>query len=619
MAGSNGYRPIDDYGLIGDTHTAALVSSEGSIDWYCLPNFDGASVFAKILDRERGGYFSIQPREPFESRQSYIEGTNVLTTVFRTDTGAVRLTDFMPVPSLETSKQQLFPLREIVRCIEGLDGEVEMTLEYKPRPDFASRLYPVEQRSPFVLIVQGMEWSLNLISEVPLERHGQDVYARFHVREAQRLSLGLAYDQETPAIFPSQGKRAFDLLGETITFWRGWLSKCNYSGPYAEHVRRSALALKLLSSSLSGAVIGAPTTSLPERIGGTRNWDYRLCWLRDASLTLGALQDIGFVNEAQYFLQWMLHTTRITHPKLKVVYTIFGETAPKEKELMHLEGYRSSRPVRVGNRAVDQEQLDIYGQVLGGLIHAHPHIQDFSSDTWSLVSGAADFVALHWRDPDHGIWEMQFKGQFTHSKALCWVALDRAQELYERFKPGDAKIGGWAKEKDEISRVVAGLGYNREVGAFTQHLGGSDLDAAVLTFPILGFVDPQDPRMLSTVKAIKERLTVNGLVYRYLSEDGLPGTEGTFGACTFWLAHCLALQGDVDGGRQIIESELKCMNPLGLLPEQFDPHTREALGNYPQGLTHIGFINAALAISKAEEANSERKRPQESRHRAHGQ
>jgi GH15 family glucan-1,4-alpha-glucosidase len=595
----NGYRSISDYGLIGDCRTAALVSKDGSIDWCCLPNFDSPSVFARLLDSNSGGHFVLHPVGNFKCRQSYIAGTNVLATEFESSLGKARLLDFMPIPSANYEKRHLLPMRQIVRLIEGLSGDVEIEVEYQPRPSYAAKAHPILAKSPYDYVTEERGWHLHLHSEVPLQQNGSGIIGKFRLFEGRQVALGLAYEVQAPAVFPASGKDTRNLLQGTITFWRDWLSHCRYQGQYADAVKRSALALKLLEFAPSGAIVAAPTTSLPEKLEGVRNWDYRYCWLRDASFTLAALQSLGYTEEARAFLDWLLHSTRLTHPRLQVVYNVFGEAVLPQHELDHLEGYRNSRPVRVGNQAWEQKQLDVYGEVLDGVIRTDPEQCKLDKDTRSLISGIADYVSDHWQETDNGIWEMPQEAQFTHSKALCWLALERAMQLLKSCGVSEKKFAKWRQTRDTISKVVLQQGYNPDIQALTQKLGGQELDAALLTLPILDLFKATEPKMASTIRAIQKQLTVNNLVYRYLADDGLPPGEGVFLACTFWLAHCLALQGDVGAACRIFEAGLECCNHLGLLPEEADPRTFEALGNFPQGLTHIALINAAIAIQQA--------------------
>ncbi len=602
------YRPISDYGIIGDCRTAALVSNQGSIDWLCLPNFDGPAIFSRLLDARQGGHFSIHPEGPFRFEQSYLEGTNVLVTTFTTPSGSTRLIDFMMVPWGQYQRRVILPLRQLVRRVECTAGAVDMEVEYQPRPYFSEGYHPVEMKSHHHIGLGHRGWYIHLLSQAPLEPDQPGARGRFRLAQWEAITLVLGYDEHTPAAFPVAEHFTTKPLEETVTFWRQWLSRCTYDGPYREAVLRSALLLKLLAFAPSGAIVAAPTTSLPEKVGGVRNWDYRYCWLRDASLTLQALQNIGFSDEAEAFLDWMLHSTRITQPRLKVVYNVFGEPRLSQRDLYHLEGYRGSKPVRVGNQASEQYQLDVYGEVLDGVFKVGPDRPRLSSDARRLVEGAANFVARHWHEPDHGIWEMQEKRHFVHSKALCWVALHRAYQLLGEDQVSRQTQRWWQSVRDQIARVVDQEGYNQELGAFVQVLGSQELDASLLTLPILGFIEPGDPRMVSTVQAIQQRLTARGHVYRYLTDDGLPPGEGAFTACTFWLAHSLALQGDVQEAKSTFQAVSQCANHLGLLSEEIDPDTGELLGNFPQGLSHIGLINAAVAIQQAEARGVGRRR-----------
>jgi GH15 family glucan-1,4-alpha-glucosidase len=594
------YRPIDDYALIGDCRSAALVSRDGSIDWLCWPRFDSPSLFAALLDDQSGGRFRIRPVGEFRTERRYLKDTNVLETVFLTAQGSLSLRDLMPVAGEADKNAALTAEHEILRAIEGISGSVELEITYTPRPDYARKCPPLERRGELGIWSGAGSGALVLRSEIPLEIAADRLSVTGHARidAGQRRFVSLTYSQVGPAVIPTLGDAAQHRLDLSIDWWQGWSAGCTYQGHERDAVIRSALALKLMTYAPSGAVIAAPTTSLPEWLGGQRNWDYRYCWLRDASFTLRALFDLGFEDEADAYVSWLLYVTRLTWPELRVLYNVFGEERLPERELPHLDGYGGAKPVRIGNDARTQLQMDVYGEVLDAIARI-AHRSYFDRDSIRFLNGIGRTVCARWREPDEGIWEGR-AGRFhhTHSKALCWVALDRLIWLHEHHHlPIDAER--LRSERDAIRTEIEAHGYNERIGSYTQVFGGEAVDASLLTLPLYGYVEATDPRMVSTLAYITKQLGRNGLLYRYTDEtnDGLPKGEGAFGICSFWAVQCQAEGGDLAGARAAFTHLLSYANDVGLFAEEIDPANGMALGNFPQAFTHIGLINAALALS----------------------
>jgi alpha,alpha-trehalase len=598
-----GYRPIRDYALIGDAHTAALVASDGSIDWLCWPRFDSPAVFCRLLDRARGGYFRVGPAGlRAASTRAYVEGTNVLATVFSTDCGRFRLTDLMPVERLNLSHEgeDIDSHYRVIRLVEGLSGEAEVEINFRPTFDYARAEAAFHSHGGGV-VARGGRDALSLACPAAFREDASGgVTARLKLAAGQRAWITLTYS--TDAGGRPEPKFDPDLeLEQTLEYWREWSETCAYAGPYKQLVRRSALALKLLTYEPTGAIVAAPTTSLPEELGGVRNWDYRFTWLRDSSLILYALQLVGYREEATDFFRWLDRLCIPCGNELQIMYRIDGAPDLPEVTLDHLEGYRGSRPVRVGNGAFGQKQLDIYGEVIDAAYLYHERTRrSVRPELWDMLRYMADQAAARWREPDYGIWEVRGgKRHFLYSKLLCWVALDRAVRMQARGGlPGDA--AAWAEARGEIRAAILAEGYDERLGAFTQAFGERALDAGALVIPQVGFLPPTDARVVSTVRRIREQLTSHGLVYRYLNEDGLPGGEATFTLCSYWLVDCLAEGGRVDEARELFERIAAYANDLGLLAEEIDPASGELLGNYPQGFTHLGLIRSALHIAKAE-------------------
>ena len=601
------YPAIGDYALIGDGRSAALVSREGSIDWLCLPRFDSPSVFAALLDMEQGGRFQVRPVGVFRTERRYLPETNILETTFYGQGGSFVLRDLMPVASEEVKRQSLTPEHEILREVEGRSGELEVEILYEPRPDYGRMRPSITRQGALGFRCETGGAVLHLQSELPLQvaPDGHSVRGVARIRAGACAYLSLVHSVEGPAVVPMLGSAARRKVERSAQWWRDWASRCSYDGPYRDAVLRSALALKLMVYAPSGAIVAAPTTSLPEQIGGVRNWDYRYCWLRDASFTLGALFDLGYDNEAAAFGGWILHATRLTWPELQVLYDVFGKVRLPERELPHLEGYAHSKPVRVGNDAHGQLQLDVYGEVIHAAARFASRLGRFDRDTSRMLSGLGHTVCKRWREPDEGIWEGR-AGRFhhTHSKVLCWVAFDRLIAMHEahHLDVSDGSIDLFRANRDEIRAAIETHGYNEKLGSYTRVFDGDDLDASLLTLPLYNYIEGTHPRMRSTCARIHERLGRDSLVYRYErgTDDGLPTGEGAFGICSFWAVECQARGGNVAAATRAFEQLLVYGNDVGLFAEEIDPETGAALGNFPQAFTHVGLINAALTLGACE-------------------
>ena len=591
------YPPISDYAIIGCTRSAALISREGSIDWLCWPRFDSPSLFARILDHERGGWFFIRPAVPFTAKRRYIDGTNVLETTFTTDRGRLRLVDLMPVMTEEEKRHRLTPFRQLLRRIEAIDGDIPVEVEYAPRPDYARTVPKLQVRGDSVVC----SWTARVLhlrsnAEFHIGERGL-AKAAFILAAEDSRSFALGYDDHTPAVMPP-----LDSIDETVRFWQDWSLQFSYDGAYGPMVLRSVLLLKLLSYAPSGGIVAAPTTSLPEELGGIRNWDYRYCWLRDASFTVSALYDCGFEREGAAFLDWLVYSTRLTHPSLMVLYDVFGEAKISERDIASLTGYRGSKPVRAGNGAHDQFQLDVYGEVLGAAEEAADRGEKLSGDAQRLMRRLADQVVRRWREPDSGIWEKRAgRRQHIHAKIMAWSALDCAERMVEHGQLR-ADASTWQRVKEEIRAYVMAEGFDDKQNSFIGVPGSPDVDASLLYVARVGFLEPDDSRMLGTIEAIRKKLGHGDLLYRYdtrTTEDGLPAGEGAFVACSFWLVEALALAGRDREARKVFEQLLERANDVGLFSEEMNPESGEMLGNFPQALSHIALINAALCLENA--------------------
>ena len=596
------YKAIGDYGIIGDLHTVALVSMDGSIDWCCLPHFDSPSIFASILDHKQGGHFKISPVLEGNQRQMYLPETNILLTRFLQEEGVGELTDFMPV---ESDAPGYIPRRhQIIRMVSVIRGHVRFRLECAPAFNYGRDGHTTTERENG-FIFRTSTCVLGLVSPIPLEIREGIAFGEFTLGEGQNLTFFLEYlESEGPQELlatPESGDMAFH---NTSAFWQRWLAQCQYSGRWREVVHRSALTLKLLTYAPTGAIVAAPTTSLPESIGGPRNWDYRYTWIRDAAFTIYGLLRLGFTMEAGRFMDWLNARCHELNPdgSLQLMYGIDGRRYLPEEELLHLDGHRGSRPVRIGNAASTQLQLDMYGTLMDAVYLYNKHGSSISYDLWTNLSRLLDFVCANWEQPDEGIWEVRGgRRHFVYSKVMCWVALDRGLRLADqRGFPANRKT--WMEARDRIYVEIMDRGWNSKVGAFVQHYDTEALDAANLIMPLVFFVSPTDPRMESTLNRTLEQLTTGSLVYRYKvgegAPDGLEGEEGTFSMCTFWLVEALTRAGRLTEARLIFEKMLGYANHLRLFAEEVS-HTGEQLGNFPQAFTHFGLISAAVNLDQA--------------------
>jgi GH15 family glucan-1,4-alpha-glucosidase len=594
-------RSIGDYAIVGDCRSAALISRLGSLDWLCWPRFDSPALFCALLDAQQGGHFTIQPMQRFSTERRYVENTNVLETTFHTATGSARLTDLMPVASEEEKRRALRPAHQILRRIECTKGEVLITLSYAPRPIYGSHKPRLIHRGSLGLWMHHGAQLLSLNSDVPLELSAdrREACARFILREGERRYASLVFSDGEPAVLAPLGADAERKIETSVNWWRAWAGRCTYDGPYRTAVVRSALVLKLMTFAPSGAVVAAPTASLPERLGGERNWDYRYCWLRDASLTLQALFDLGHATEAEAYLSWLVHATRLTWPRLRLMYDVYGEPDLTEKVLTHLSGYADSRPVRIGNAAVEQLQLDVYGEVIDAVYQFVRRGGRLDRTTARMIGGWGKTVCRCWREADSGIWESRSRRRHhTFSKVMCWVALDRLLRLHDA---GEVRIAreNFAAAREDIRHEIERRGFNARLGSYTTLLDGDDVDASLLQLARYDYVDARSERMRGTLDLVRGRLGRDGLLYRNLDrDDGLPPGEGTFGICAFWAVDALARSGEVEHATTAFESLLSYANDVGLFAEEIDPDTGEALGNFPQAFTHVGLVDAALTLSE---------------------
>jgi GH15 family glucan-1,4-alpha-glucosidase len=588
---------LEDYGLIGDLQAAALVGRTGAVDWLCLPRFDSASCFSALLGDERHGRWLVAPAgQVLANSRRYRSGTLVLETDFETSEGAVRLIDFMP-------RRAQGPPR-VMRIVEGLRGRVSMRMELSLRPDYGSIRPWIELASDGAVATAGPD-AFRLSTPLPLEVEDGRVIAEFvaveGARERLTLTWHLSYEESPPV------EDADSALARTEAWWREWSGRCGYEGAYRDQVLTSLIALKAMTSETTGAVIAAPTTSLPEDIGGVRNWDYRYCWLRDSVLALEALLAAGYTDEALAFRDFLLRVGTGDPKAIQIMYGVGGERRLTEFELPDLPGYEDSRPVRVGNAASEQFQLDVYGEVAGVMFVGAELLGRIEQRLWPRWRAIIEHVETIWRDPDDGIWEARGpQRHYTYSKVMAWVVFDRAVRLAERFEL-EAPVERWKQVRDEIHAEVCERGYDSERRTFTQYYGSSELDASVLNIPLVGFLPGTDERVTGTIDAVWRELGRDGFVSRYSTadtDDGLAGDEGQFLACSFWLVNALALNGRVDDARSLFERLAGLANDLGLLAEEYDVSRRRQVGNFPQAFSHLTLILAAGAIAAAE-ANTE--------------
>lgn len=587
---------IQDYAIIGDCRAAALVSMTGAIEWLCWPRFDADAIFAAILDRERGGFWSITPTTPYKSKRTYVGDSNVLQTTFHCDGGTAVLTDLMPVVTEETNIQLLLPDHEIIRQLECTSGTVEVFVEFRPRAAYGERDVELRDMRKLGIRIDVGRGVYYLRSSYPLQLRRSFATARIVLHESEKIQFSLIYGQESPVVIPPLGDWTTQRVEVTKAWWQKWAKAEGYNGDHRASVVRSALALKLLTYSPSGAIVAAATTSLPERLGGPLNWDYRFCWLRDASLTVRALLGLGYYAEADAFMNWLLHATALTRPELRILYTVFGDSSPREHSLSFLGGYRDSSPVRVGNAARNQLQLDVYGEVVDAAAQYVEAGGVFDRTTQKVLIGFGDYVVKNWSRPDEGIWEPRGGRQnHTHSRLLCWVALDRLMKLQQRGAITGVPVDEYRKERDAILRDIKEHAWNERLGSYTSILGGDKLDASLLLLSYYGFEDARSDRMQSTYTALRKQLGAGDLIYRYDSDH----SEGAFGICSFWEVDFLAL-----GGGSLYEADslfrklIHYANDVDLFAEEIDPESGDALGNFPQAFTHVGLISAALSMEE---------------------
>ncbi|HZO74245.1 MAG TPA: glycoside hydrolase family 15 protein [Ktedonobacteraceae bacterium] len=649
MVGTNAikrnYQPINSYGVIGDCHSTVLISPDGAIDWGCLPDFDSPAIFCRLLDGERGGFFQIAPdKNTIPGSQRYLRGSNVLQTRFTSTTDELVLTDFMPVETLRawpykgmsnnTWTREDGSCHCLVRIVECTHGEMAIKIALKVTPNYAGSggevsLVPNNmgalisggnQHAALAIVGAHLLPSFTMMVVQDEDEWHPTIIAKVTLREGERLLFAFGMGRSAQAarrlVENELHQRNFDAeLAHTLHCWRDWIAGCTYEGPYMEWVQRSVLTLKMMTYAPTGAIVAAPTTSLPEDIGGMRNWDYRFTWLRDATFTLYALNVLGFIEEAKAFTHWLQRLSYANGEDLQIMYGIRGERDLPEKELTHLSGYCDSSPVRIGNAAARQKQLDVFGEVLD-CIHLYRRQGGFErygekleGPLWEMMRMLVEHVCLHWQEADSGIWEVRGGPRhFVYSKVMCWVALDRGIRAAQQLNL-EADLERWIVVRDQIRTDILIHGYNTTIGAFTQSYDDVALDASSLLLPLVGFIAPDDPRMRSTVDRIMEKLTdENGFVYRYHVDkelEKLAGSEGTFSLCTFWLVDNLAMQGRIAEARSLFERLLGHAGRLGLFSEEIDSRNNMALGNYPQAFTHIALINSACNLRKAEIRHSE--------------
>ncbi len=582
---------IEQYALVGDTQTTALVADDGSIDWLCVPRFDSGACFAALLGDDTHGHWQIGPAAGGRcTRRAYRDGTLVLETEWDTPEGTVRIVDCMPV------RDQTI---DLVRVVEGVRGRVPMTMDLTVRFDYGGVLPWVRAVDGSIRMVAGPD-ALRLVTPVPVEGRAFRHVAQFAVSAGEQIPFVLtgfpSYQDAPPPL------DALEALERTTSFWQEWSAKSTYDGDRADLVQRSLITLKALTYAPTGGIVAAPTTSLPERVGGVRNWDYRFCWLRDATFTIYSLMSAGYTEEAESFRDWLLRAVAGDPAHLQIMYGAAGERRLSEYEVDWLPGYAGSAPVRVGNAAHQQYQLDVYGEVVDSMHQSrHMGIQE-DPNVWAVQRAILDFLESGWRDPDEGIWEVRGgRKDFVHSKVMAWVAFDRAVKGVEEFGL-DGPVDRWRASRDDVFREVCTRGFDAERNCFTQSYGASGLDASALMIPLVGFLPASDPRVVGTVDAVQRELMADGFVLRYRSDegvDGLPAGEGAFLPCSFWLADCLDMLGRADEARALFERLAGLANDVGLLSEEYDPGSRRLVGNFPQAFTHVSLVNTAGNLSSS--------------------
>ena len=584
--------PIEDYAVIGDLHTAALIGTNGSIDWLCLPAFSGDACFCNLLGEEENGFWRIAPVAPVtRTTRRYREGTLVLETEFETDTGAVRLTDCMPI-------REEHP--QVVRIIEGISGRVDIRMELVIRFGYGQVLPWVTRCDNLLTATAGPD-SVALWTLAETRGENMRTYADFAITEGQHVPFTLTWYLSHE--LPPRPVDPWYSVEATAAWWSAWSAGCSYEGDHREAVLRSLITLKALTFEPTGGIVAAPTTSLPEAVGGNRNWDYRYCWLRDATLTLESLMRGGYHEEAMAWRDWLLRAASGDVSRLQIMYGTAGERRLDEWEVDWLDGYETSKPVRIGNAASGQYQLDVYGEVMSALYTACEFDGVTSRAMWDLQRNLIGFLEEGWKRPDDGIWEVRGpRRHFTHSKVMAWVAVDRAVRTLEAWPSLEGPLSRWREMRDEIHTEVCEKGYSTEKQSFTQYYGSDELDASLLMIPLVDFLPADDPRVVSTVEAIERELVEDGFVLRYRTRndgavDGLTGREGAFLACSFWLADCLHMIGRVDDAKALFHRLLSLRNDLGLLSEEYDPVLKRLVGNFPQAFSHVSLVNTAFRLS----------------------
>jgi GH15 family glucan-1,4-alpha-glucosidase len=605
---ADGFLPIEAYGAIGNGRTVALVGSDASIDWCPFPRIDSPSVFARILDVDHGGYWQIRPSGDYTVSRRYLEDTNILLTRFETDDGTAEVVDFMPTLGMGTDLGISDRIHDgmIVRIVRGLRGAAPMRMELFPAFNYGRDGNEFELVNGRGALICGPSEYLSVLCEVELSIESAGLISEFTVEAEEECHFVVTHHAHPAPIWIDLVPGMVDrLFGGQLLGWRTWIGRCTYDGPYAETVKRSALTLKTLDYLPTGAFVAAATTSLPEDIGGVRNWDYRYSWIRDTTYVLYSLIAIGYREEAESFFQWVIDASDMDASDLRIMYQVDGEHDLHEFELDHMTGYKNSRPVNIGNKAFEQTQLDVWGEVLDAA-HTYRRFNGFISKAlWSYLMELAEQVSERWREPDAGIWEIRSEPRrMTYSNVMCWVALDRAIHLAD-IDNRDAPVDKWKATRDEIYDEVMSKGVHPERGVFTESFGGEELDASALSFPLRHFLDADHPIMKATIEAIGEELKDNGLVARYRvgeegeNLDGLPGKEGKFVITTFWYIDCLIGLGKFDEARDALEKMIERSNDLGLLSEQIDHETGEFLGNFPQAFSHLALINTIINYARA--------------------
>jgi GH15 family glucan-1,4-alpha-glucosidase len=591
---------IEDYGLIGDCETAALVSIDGSIDWLCVPRFDSPSCFSALLGNEKHGRWLIRPKSEIRYvKRAYRDRTLILETTFETEQGKIKLIDFMPLRNLHA---------DVIRIVEGVSGEVEMEFELILRFDYASYDPWLRQDNEGIDGIAGPD-QVRLVTKEKFQIESGNVHGKFTVRQGQRIPFTLMYH---PSYFdPPTAIDAELSLRETEQFWNQWTSQCTYQGPYKDAVLRSLIVLKALTYTPTGGIVAAPTTSLPEKIGGERNWDYRYCWIRDATFTLYSLLISGFIEEAKNWRKWLLRAVAGNPSQIQILYGLAGERRITEWNIDWLPGYENSPPVRVGNAAYSQFQLDVYGEIMDSIHVARRSGLELVDEGWRVQNALIEKLKKVWKEPDEGIWEVRGpRRHFTHSKVMAWVAVDRMIKGVEHFGL-KGPLNEWRSLRDEIHNEICNRGFNAELNSFVQYYESTRLDASLLMMPLVGFLPPHDSRIQGTINAIHKNLTVDGFVLRYRTDediDGLPKGEGVFLACSFWMVDNLILQGRVDEAREMYEKLLALRNDLGLLSEEYDPNDQRLLGNFPQAFSHVGLVNTAWNFNRNDGPAEHRKK-----------